>query len=108
MTTSQLQTLEDLVYQNPGCFALDREPLSITPLTQFGLHTEDAQTIQKWAYRIPECHKTVLREIIDKQLDEGIITPSRSEWSAPIILIPKKGTDKFRLVVDHRGLNKSL
>ena len=108
MTASQRQTLEELVYQNPGCFALDGEPLSITPLTQFRLHTGDARPIQKRAYRIPECHKNILRQIIDKQLEEGIITPSRSEWSAPIILIPKKGTDKFWLVVDHRGLNKTL
>ena len=43
MTASQRQMLEELVYQNPGCFALDGEPLSITPLTQFRLHTGDAR-----------------------------------------------------------------
>ena len=105
MTASQRQTLEELVYQNPGCFALDGEPLLTTPLTQFRLHTGDAQPVRKRAYRIPECCKTVLKQIIDKQLEEGIIAPSRSEWSAPIILVPKKDTNKFRLVVDQM-LNK--
>ena len=108
MTASQQRILEELVFQNPGCFALDGEKLSITPLTQFRLNTGDARPIRKRAYRIPECHKNVLRQMINKQLEEGIITPSRSEWSAPIILILKKGTEKFRLVVDHRGLNKAL
>ena len=75
---------------------------------QFRLNTGAARPVQKRAYRIPECHKNILRQIINKQLEEGIITPSRSEWSAPIILIPKKDTNKFRLVVDHRGLNKAL
>ena len=96
------------MHQKPGCFALNGELLSTTLLIQFRLHTGDAQPVRKRAYRTPNCHKTVLKQIIDKQLEEGIIAPSRSEWSAPIILVPKKDTNKFRLVVDHRMLNKSL
>ena len=108
MTVDQQYIIRSLVQQRPGCFALDGEPLSTTPLTQFRLHTGNTPPIRRRAYRLPECHKTVLKQIINRQLEAGIIAPSRSEWSAPILLVPKKDTGKFRLVVDHRMLNKSL
>ena len=51
------------------------------------------------------CQKAPLRELLDKLAQEGIIQPSQSEWSAPLIMVPKKEKGKFRVVVDHRGLN---
>lgn len=42
-------------------------------------------------------------------LDQGIIRPSTSAWSAPIWIVPKKsdasGKIKWRLVIDFRKLN---
>ena len=48
---------------------------------------------------------------IDKQvrewLDEGIVKPSVSEYSSPVVLVPKKdGT--FRLCCDYRRLNEKI
>lgn len=43
-------------------------------------------------------------------LDQNIIRPSNSPWSSPIWVVPKKlnasGTQKWRVVVDYRGLNQ--
>lgn len=42
--------------------------------------------------------------------DQGIIRKSRSKYSSPIIVVPKKmdqsGKKKFRIVVDYRKLNQ--
>ena len=53
-----------------------------------------------------------LKDDMKKQLDEmiqrGVITPSYSEWAAPVDLVRKKSLDgkpKYRFCTDFRGLN---
>jgi hypothetical protein len=41
-------------------------------------------------------------------IQRGVITPSCSEWAAPVILVKRKsmdGTPKYRFCTDFRGLN---
>jgi len=41
-------------------------------------------------------------------LDKGVISPSRSPWSSPVVLVPKiseNGVPKYRFCVDFRALN---
>ena len=49
-----------------------------------------------------------LRPIIDKHLDvmleQDIISPSSSPWSAAVLMVPKKGGE-FRFAIDYRRLN---
>ncbi|XP_045541509.1 uncharacterized protein LOC106718281 [Papilio machaon] len=53
--------------------------------------------------------KPEIEKQIKQMLDEDIIEPSQSEWSSPILLVPKKSDDKnnkkWRLVIDYRKLN---
>jgi hypothetical protein len=80
------------------------------PCTTKGFHeikTGDALPIKKNPYRVP----FALKDEMKKQLDEmirGVITPSCSEWAAPVVLVKKKsldGTPKYRFCTDFRGLN---
>lgn len=45
-------------------------------------------------------------------LEDKIIEPSKSAWSAPILIVPKKadrdGTRRWRIVIDYRLLNKRI
>lgn len=63
-------------------------------------------------YRMPYSQKTEINNQISDMLKEGIIEPCQSEWSSPILLVPKKldksGTKKWRLVIDYRKLNNSI
>lgn len=53
-------------------------------------------------YRYPYVHKDEVHKQIGKLLEQGIISHSKSPWSAPIWIIPKKkdasGKPKFRLL----------
>ena len=90
--------LDTLIKEHPESFALEGEPLSATPYTQYSIPTGDALPVRKRAYRIAECQKEPLRKIIAQLREEGVIRPSRSAWSAPVLLVAKK-SGGYRLVI---------
>ncbi len=38
---------------------------------------------------------------------EPLIVPSNSSWSSPIIMVRKKDSNDFRMVIDYRALNRA-
>ena len=48
---------------------------------------------------------TFIQEEIDKLLENGMIQPSQSAWSSPVVVVNKKNGSK-RLCIDYRELNK--
>lgn len=70
--------------------------------------TGGAKPVIKRPYRVPFHLRSVIEEHIEVMLDKGVITPSISPWSAPIVLVQKKtpeGEVKYRFCTDFRGLN---
>ncbi|KFM59288.1 Retrovirus-related Pol polyprotein from transposon 17.6, partial [Stegodyphus mimosarum] len=68
--------------------------------------------IQTRPYPIPKIAKQYAQQEIAKLLEAGIIEPSSSSYSFPVIFVRKKSlpgedknTPKFRMVVDYRLLN---
>lgn len=63
-------------------------------------------------YRLPYSQKAEINNQINKMLNEGIIEPSKSDWSSPVLLVPKKldknGQKQWRLVIDYRKLNNCI
>ena len=60
--------------------------------------------IVKKQYRMPLKSQEVVSEHVNKMLADGVIQPSNSPYSAPIVLAPKKdGSTRF--CVDYRALN---
>ena len=65
----------------------------------------DAVPVQLPPYRIAHAYRSAVKEEIEQMLAEGIIEPSSSAYSSPIVLVPKKD-QALRLCVDYRKLNK--
>ena len=63
-------------------------------------------------YRLPQAQKAEIRNQIDKMLENGIIEPAASDWSAPLLVVPKKtnsaGKKQWRIVINYRQLNKRI
>jgi len=68
----------------------------------------DARPIRRPQYRTPYALRKEMQTQVLIMLEKGVIRPSKSPWSVPAILVPKKsadGTPKYRFCVDFRALN---
>jgi transposase InsO family protein len=64
----------------------------------------DAKPVQLRPYRMNPQMQRVLRIEIEQMLSDGLIEESDSEWSSPVVMVPK--SDKtFRTCVDYRRVN---
>lgn len=91
-------------------FYREGEPLTFTSKIKHEIKTKDEQPVYAKTYRYPFVHKQEVKTQIDKMLEQNIIRPSNSPWSAPLWVVPKKmdasGKQKWRVCVDFRKLNE--
>lgn len=110
LNAEERANLESLCSQYADVFYIEGEPLTFTNKIKHSIRTTDEVPIYTKSYRYPFVHKQEVSDQIKKMLEQGIIRPSDSAWSAPIWVVPKKadasGKTKWRLVVDFRKLNE--
>ena len=63
----------------PGC----------THLAEHHIRTKDAVPIKLPPYRLPHAYRETVKTELDEMLKDGIIEPSRSEWSFPLVIVKK-------------------
>ena len=84
----------------------DTEIPGKTDIIQHEINLEDTKPIAlKPYYRRSPLEKEFIQDEIDKMLRQGIIKPSDSPWTAPVVVVKKK-EGKLRFCVDYRQLNK--
>lgn len=65
----------------------------------------DTSPINIRPYRLPQSQSEFIKNETEKMLQNSIIKRSKSPWNFPLLVVPKKGPQKFRLVIDYRKLN---
>lgn len=85
-------------------FLCKGQALGRTQMAELDIDTGNARPVKVPPRRMPQVHKRVVETELQKMQDEGIIRPSTSPWSSPVVLVTKKNGD-VRFCVDYRGVN---
>ena len=71
---------------------------------QHHIDTNGAPPIRQQARRVPLPRQETVQTLLQEMLDKGIISPLKSPWASPIVLVAKKdGSTRF--CVDYRKVN---
>ena len=88
-------------------FVDDIRNLKQTNILQATFNTGHSQPIKQRPYKNPLALQSNIDKQINDMLDAGIVSPSSSPWSSPMVIVPKRdGT--HRICIDYRKLNKAL
>ena len=69
------------------------------------VRTPPGTIVRQRPYRVPEARRHAIEEEVQEMLRLGVIEPSHSPWSSPIVMVPKPdGT--LRFCNDFRRLNE--
>ncbi len=67
-----------------------------TRILQHDIRTPPGTIVRQRPYRVPEARRQAIEEEIQQMLKLGVIEPSNSPWSSPIVMVPKPdGTLRF-------------
>ncbi|KAI2647274.1 Retrovirus-related Pol polyprotein from transposon 17.6 [Labeo rohita] len=76
-----------------------------TNILHHEIRTSPGVIVRQRPYRVPEARRQAIEEEVQQMLKLGVIEPSRSPWSSPIVMVPKPdGT--LRFCNDFRKLNE--
>ncbi|UYV82546.1 hypothetical protein LAZ67_21002737, partial [Cordylochernes scorpioides] len=98
--------LLDVLRRFIGVFELQKAGPKRTSLdVKHRIDTGDHAPIRQRPYRVSPHERGVIQTEVEKMLKSGIVKPSDSPWSYPVVLVKKKdGT--WRFCVDYRRINK--
>ncbi|KAL1551486.1 hypothetical protein AAHA92_19326 [Salvia divinorum] len=89
--------------------ALFSPPENVPPSRQFDhrIHLlPDSKPVNVRPYRYPYFQKQEIEKQVGAMLEQGIIQPSQSPFSSPVLLVRKKD-GSFCFCIDYRALNKA-
>ena len=101
---SERTKLIELIQNHHELFALEEGERGQTDLVEMEIDTGDSHPIKQPARRMPFAVRREVARQVQKMQESGIVVPSNSPWSSPVVMVRKKdGTHRF--CVDYRRLN---
>ena len=104
------ESVRRLLREFSDIFFLEGQKLKAVTLIEHQISTVDDFPIRSKQFRHPPAAREEGEKLIKEQLRQGIIEPSNSPYSSPVLIIPKKlgldGSKSWRIVIDYRKLNE--
>ncbi|KAJ8033437.1 hypothetical protein HOLleu_23675 [Holothuria leucospilota] len=100
----QYRQLKELLIQYGDVFSMSSSDLGRTTVVKHAIDTGSAKPIKQPARRVPVQQRQVERDLVKEMLTTGVIEPSASAWSSPVVLVKKKN-GKTRFCIDYRKVN---
>lgn len=113
LNNEEKNSIESLCAKFADIFHMPGDKLSVSNLYKQSIQVKpNTQPVYIKPYRLPHSQREEVNKQISQMYDNDIIESAQSEWSAPVLLVPKKsdttGEKRNRLVLDYRFLNRSL
>jgi hypothetical protein len=92
-----------VIDENADVFSKDDEDIGEAKF-EHNIIIDPTKALKSYNYQLPYAKRKIIEEQVEKVLRIGVIRPSDSEYSSPIVLVKKSdGTDRF--CIDFRGVN---
>ena len=104
LNAQQGDCVNDIIKEFPDVLTVK---LGLTSILEYNIVLTDHTPVHMQPYRLAPPRMEILKEHVNKMMEQGIIRLSTSNYSNPIFLV-LKGENEFRPVVDYRCLNKKI
>ena len=104
LTAKEAEQLLDLLLEFSDVFSEGSHDLGRTDMVKHQINTNGAAPIRQSPRRLPLAKREAATKAIDEMSKQGVIEPSASPWSSPVVLVKKKD-GSLRFCVDYRKLN---
>ena len=104
ITRKQQACLIDIIYDHMEVFLLFNGDLGFCDILKHSLPTTTDKPVYLPHRQIPVQLQSEVRKCLDNWLKQGIIHPSKSQYTSQVVIVRKK-TGEIRLCVDFRKLN---
>ncbi len=113
LSDEQYVQVKQLVTEFREVFTISSETMGRANNSYFDIDINNVSPIAIPIRRVPLHKEEVVKELIDRYLELGLIEEIDSPFRAPMVLVEKKSvgetvTDRYRLAVDYRALNHHI
>uniref|UniRef100_A0A914UKT1 RNA-directed DNA polymerase n=1 Tax=Plectus sambesii TaxID=2011161 RepID=A0A914UKT1_9BILA len=104
LAPSKIQELKALIVEFENAFAIDDNELGQTHMAVHTIDTGSAKPIKQPLRSCPFALRETVQKLTQQYLRQGVISPSKSPWSSPLVMVKKKDAT-LRYCVDMREVN---